>query len=140
VHDGVLAATTSASFKLFVICGFVGWLLHSERIPRETATVLSKVSEKMRTRWKAYLVLNHLHTATEVVKSCPRMGEDVCMVAGGFQSLHTLHAIHKGSIYIVVPAACVSASHPNCGNASGEFSSPDILCAITRHPVPGHRV
>ena len=26
-----------------LLCGFVGWLLHSRRIPNETATVLSKV-------------------------------------------------------------------------------------------------
>ena len=44
VHDGVLAATVSASFKLFLMCGFTGWLLQSGRIPQESATVLSKVS------------------------------------------------------------------------------------------------
>ena len=31
-----------ASFQLFLLCGFVGWLLHSGRIPDETAPVLSK--------------------------------------------------------------------------------------------------
>ncbi len=43
IHDGVLAATMGASFKLFLLCGFVGWLLHRGRIPSDTATVLSKV-------------------------------------------------------------------------------------------------
>ena len=44
MHDGVLAATVSASFKLFLMCGFTGWLLQSGRIPQESATVLSKAS------------------------------------------------------------------------------------------------
>ncbi|CAL8465949.1 g5485 [Coccomyxa elongata] len=44
VHDGVLAATTAASFNIFMLCGFVGWLLHTGRIPNETAPVLSKVA------------------------------------------------------------------------------------------------
>lgn len=39
----VLAATTNASFKLFLICAVVGWLLKSGRIPNSTATVMSKV-------------------------------------------------------------------------------------------------
>ena len=43
VDRGVLAATIGASFKLFMLCGFVGWLLHSGRIPQESATVLSQV-------------------------------------------------------------------------------------------------
>ena len=43
MHDGVLAATMGASFKLFLLCGLVGWLLHTRRIPDQTATVLSKV-------------------------------------------------------------------------------------------------
>lgn len=43
IHDGVLTATISASFKLFLMCGFTGWLLQSGRIPSESATVLSKV-------------------------------------------------------------------------------------------------
>ena len=44
MHNGVLAATVSASFKLFLMCGFTGWLLQSGRIPQESATVLSKAS------------------------------------------------------------------------------------------------
>ena len=44
LHSGVLAATISASFKLFIICGFTGWLMQSGRIPHESATVLSKAS------------------------------------------------------------------------------------------------
>ena len=43
VDRSVLAATIGASFKLFMLCGFVGWLLHSGRIPQESATVLSQV-------------------------------------------------------------------------------------------------
>ena len=44
INDGVLSATTSASFKLFLVCGFTGWLLQTGRIPQDTATVLSKVN------------------------------------------------------------------------------------------------
>ncbi|PRW21016.1 auxin efflux carrier family [Chlorella sorokiniana] len=40
----VLAATTNASFKLFLICAVVGWLLKTGRIPNSTATVMSKIS------------------------------------------------------------------------------------------------
>ena len=47
VHDGVLAATTAASFNIFLLCGFVGWLLHTGRIPNETAPVLSKVCSQL---------------------------------------------------------------------------------------------
>ena len=44
IHDGIFTATISASFKLFLMCGFTGWLLQSGRIPPDSATVLSKVS------------------------------------------------------------------------------------------------
>lgn len=48
VHDSidpiVLASTASASFKLFLICAVVGWLLESKKIPSNTASVLSQVS------------------------------------------------------------------------------------------------
>jgi hypothetical protein len=43
VDPAVLAATLHASAKLLIICGAVGWLLRSGRIPNSTATVLSKV-------------------------------------------------------------------------------------------------
>ncbi len=44
IHDGIFTATISASFKLFLMCGFTGWLLQSGRIPPDSATVLSKAS------------------------------------------------------------------------------------------------
>lgn len=40
----VLGSTASASFKLFLICAAVGWLLKTRRIPNDTASVLSQVS------------------------------------------------------------------------------------------------
>ncbi len=43
IDPTVLAATTNASFKLFLICAVVGWLLKTGRIPNSTATVMSKV-------------------------------------------------------------------------------------------------
>ena len=43
IDPAVLAATTNASFKLFLICAVVGWLLKTGRIPNSTATVMSKV-------------------------------------------------------------------------------------------------
>ena len=39
----VVAATSSASFKLIFICVAVGWLLKEGRLPEETDTVLTKV-------------------------------------------------------------------------------------------------
>ena len=39
----VLAATSSASFKLIFICVAVGWLLKTDRLPKETAPVLTQV-------------------------------------------------------------------------------------------------
>ena len=41
--NGVLTATTGTTFKLFLVCGFVGWLLSTGRLSDETAPVLSKV-------------------------------------------------------------------------------------------------
>ena len=41
-RSGVFPVILGASFQLFLLCGFVGWLLHSGRIPDETAPVLSK--------------------------------------------------------------------------------------------------
>ena len=43
VQDGVLTATVGATLKLFLVCGLIGWLIHSGRISDETAPVLSKV-------------------------------------------------------------------------------------------------
>ena len=40
----VIAATSSASFKLIFVCSAVGWLLRTNRLPRETKDILSKVS------------------------------------------------------------------------------------------------
>ena len=42
IDPGVLAATVSASGKLFIICSAVGWLLKTGRIPNSTATVMSQ--------------------------------------------------------------------------------------------------
>ena len=39
----VVAATSSASFKLIFICVAVGWLLNTNRLPKETAPVLTQV-------------------------------------------------------------------------------------------------
>ena len=39
----VVAATSSASFKLIFICVAVGWLLKTDRLPKETAPVLTQV-------------------------------------------------------------------------------------------------
>lgn len=39
----VLASTTSASFKLFLICAAVRWLSETNRIPSNTSVVLAKV-------------------------------------------------------------------------------------------------
>ena len=39
----VVAATSSASFKLIFICVAVGWLLKTSRLPKETASVLTQV-------------------------------------------------------------------------------------------------
>ena len=39
----VVAATSSASFKLIFICVAVGWLLKTSRLPKETAPVLTQV-------------------------------------------------------------------------------------------------
>ena len=61
---GVLAATIGASFKLFMLCGFVGWLLHSGRIPQESATVLSQVLPD------DVLYSPHLLSATALSPSC----------------------------------------------------------------------
>ncbi|KAL4420711.1 hypothetical protein ABPG75_010367 [Micractinium tetrahymenae] len=44
IDPGVLAATISASGKLLLICGAVGWLLRTGRILNSTATVMSQVS------------------------------------------------------------------------------------------------
>ena len=41
--NGVLTATTGTTFKLFLVCGFIGWLLSTGRLSDETAPVLSKV-------------------------------------------------------------------------------------------------
>jgi len=41
--DNVFVICLGASLQLFLLCGFVGWLLHSGRIPNDTAPVLSKV-------------------------------------------------------------------------------------------------
>ena len=38
----VFGATASASYKLFLICLAVGWLLKTKKIPNETASVLSQ--------------------------------------------------------------------------------------------------
>ncbi|KAK9839222.1 hypothetical protein WJX81_002161 [Elliptochloris bilobata] len=43
-RNGVFPVIVGAAFQLFLLCGFVGWLLHSGRIPDETAPVLSKVA------------------------------------------------------------------------------------------------
>ena len=43
LQGGVLEATVGATFKLFLVCGFVGWLLNSGRISDDTAPILSKV-------------------------------------------------------------------------------------------------
>lgn len=43
IDPGVLAATMAASGKLLIICGAVGYLLRSGRIPNSTATVMSQV-------------------------------------------------------------------------------------------------
>ncbi|KAL3147311.1 hypothetical protein ABBQ32_002796 [Trebouxia sp. C0010 RCD-2024] len=40
----VVAATSSASFKLIFICVAVGWLLKTSRLPKETAPVLTQVA------------------------------------------------------------------------------------------------
>lgn len=40
----VLGSTTAASFKLFLVCAAVGWLLKKGRLPNVTASVLSLVS------------------------------------------------------------------------------------------------
>lgn len=62
VHDGVLAATTGASFNLFMLCGFVGWLLHTGRIPNDTAPVLSKVGiSKLMCHLQLYFMSLILH-------------------------------------------------------------------------------
>ena len=51
----VLAATTNASFKLFLICAVVGWLLKTGRIPNSTATVMSKVGQRGPACWQSGL-------------------------------------------------------------------------------------
>jgi predicted permease len=40
----ILGATASASYKLFLVCVAVGWLLKTNKIPGATASVLSQVS------------------------------------------------------------------------------------------------
>lgn len=42
----VVAATSSASFKLIFICVAVGWLLKTSRLPKETASVLTQVRRR----------------------------------------------------------------------------------------------
>lgn len=42
--NGVLFATVGATFKLFLVCGLVGWLLHTKRLTEDSAPVLSKAS------------------------------------------------------------------------------------------------
>jgi predicted permease len=44
IDPWVLGSTASATFKLFLICAAVGWLLRAGRIPNATAAVLSQVS------------------------------------------------------------------------------------------------
>ncbi len=43
----VVAATSSASFKLIFICVAVGWLLKTDRLPLETAPVLTQVNSAL---------------------------------------------------------------------------------------------
>ena len=43
----VVAATSSASFKLIFICVAVGWLLKTDRLPQETAPVLTQVNSAL---------------------------------------------------------------------------------------------
>lgn len=40
----IFGATATASYKLFLICAIVGWMIQTYRLPTETATVLSQVS------------------------------------------------------------------------------------------------
>ena len=42
MSNGVLQATTQATLKLFLVCGFIGWLLSTGRLSEDTAPVLSK--------------------------------------------------------------------------------------------------
>lgn len=46
-RSGAFPVLLGASFQLFLLCGFVGWLLHSGRIPDDTAPVLSKASARL---------------------------------------------------------------------------------------------
>lgn len=43
LESGALLATATATFKLLMLCGLVGWLLRSRRLPPETPTTLSQV-------------------------------------------------------------------------------------------------
>lgn len=40
----VLGATTGAAAKLAMVCVLVGWLIKTEQLPSNTATVMSRVS------------------------------------------------------------------------------------------------
>ncbi len=63
--DNVFALVMGASLQLFLLCGFVGWLLHSGRIPNDTAPVLSKVQSL------SPLILSQEHPVHEVhLTSC----------------------------------------------------------------------
>ena len=44
LDGGALVATATATFKLLMLCGFVGWLLRSRRLPPDTSTTLSQVA------------------------------------------------------------------------------------------------
>ncbi|KAK9807714.1 hypothetical protein WJX72_007038 [[Myrmecia] bisecta] len=44
LQSDVLGASVSATCKLIMICAFVGWLLHTDRLAPNTAPVLSKVA------------------------------------------------------------------------------------------------
>ncbi len=42
IDPAVLGATATASYKLFLVCAAVGWLLKTNKIPDATASVLSQ--------------------------------------------------------------------------------------------------
>lgn len=86
IGNGVLEATTGTAFKLFLICGFIGWLLNTNRLPEDTAPVLSKVNVS---------IIN------EAVIG-PFFSYGNCMVlssafdTGSFQCHDSMHDLYKG--------------------------------------------
>ena len=89
MSNGVLEATAGTTFKLFLVCGFIGWLLGTGRLSEDTAPVLSKVLPSSKT---SVLSLEHS-------KQC-LLTKQFYAIAGGLQCDAAVHALHQSSKHI----------------------------------------